>query len=240
MSPKDRRYQVGCILLVTWGLLLGAPLNPIITADQVWRRVDPPSLLDPDSLVINELNHEFETFFRKHQQLIGSSKSWALLDPQIAEIESIELFVDIHIKYRSDFSQYLSFDHLATDVEIAHTGSDDCDGRAILATSLLLHRGYNAWVLVGPRHYSVGVILGSGRMLYILQEAGAMWWIFRFNSTQTIFNWPTILGKLVEGSYLAFIFLILMLSILNREALYGKTVVLSAYLGFMIFFLVFV
>ncbi len=82
---------------MTWCLILGAPLNPIITADQIWRRVDPPSLLDPDSLVINELNNEFETFFRKHQQLIGSSKSWALLDPQIAEIESLELFVDIHL-----------------------------------------------------------------------------------------------------------------------------------------------
>jgi len=225
---------------VTWGFLLGAPLNPIITANQVRRRVDPPSLLDPDSLVIYELNLEFETFFRKHQQLIGSSKSWALLDPQIAEIESIELFIEFHIEYRSDFDQYLTFDHLATDVEIARAGSDDCDGRAILATSLLLHRGYDVWVLVGPRHYSVGVILGLGRMLYILQEAGARWWVLRFNDNQTIFNWPTIFGKLVEGSYHAFIFLTLMLSILNREVLYGKFVVLAAYLGFMTFFLIFV
>lgn len=223
---------------MTWGLLLGAPLNPIITTDQVWRRVDPTTLLDPDSLEITELNHEFETFFRKHQQFFGSSKTWALLDPQIAEIESIELFVKIHIKYRSDFSQYLTIDHLATDVEIACAGGDDCDGRAIFATSLLLHRGYDAWVLVGPRHYSVGVILGSGRMLFILQEAGARWWVLRFNGTKTIYNWPTILGKLVEGSYLAFIFLTLMLSILNREALYGKTVVLSAYLGFLTVFLI--
>jgi len=189
-------------------------------------------------LEIAELNNEFETFFRKHQQFFGSSKTSALLDPQIAEIESIELFVEIHIEYRSDFGQYLTFNHLAADVEIARAGSDDCDGRAILATSLLLHRGYDAWVLVGPRHYSVGVILGSGRTLYILQGAGARWWVLRFNGTQTIFNWPTIFGKLVEGSYIAFIFLTLMLSILNRETLYGKTVVLSAYLGFLTFFLV--
>ena len=240
MSPKSRRYHVVCILLVTLYLLLGAPLKPSMIGDQVWRRVDPPSLLDPNSLVINELNQEFETFFRKHQQLSTCSKTGALLDLQIAEIESIELFVEMHIEYRSDFGQYLAFDHLATDIEIDHAGSDDCDGRAILATSLLLNRGHDAWVLIGPRHYSVGVILSSGVMVQILRETGGKWWVLRFNDTQIVYNWPTILGKFVEGSYHAFIFLTLMLSILNREALYGKSVVLVVYLGFMTFFLIFV
>ena len=233
---KGRAQLLACFLIAGYIILLGAPLNPFVVVDQVERRVDLSSLIDPNALPIAELNQEFEAFLRTREHPSVTSSSQGLMDPQIVELMSIELFVYLRIGYRSDFVQHLAVDHLATDVEIARAGSDDCDGIAIIATSLMLHRGYDAWVLVAPGHTWVEVILSSDCVLHFLKEFSARNWHIKFNGTQTIYNWPLIFGKLIICSYIAATFLALMIPILHRATLYGRTFVLAVYLGVIVTF----
>lgn len=239
MRRNERAHYLAYFLLVSSFILLGAPLNPFIVVDQIERRVNPNSLLDPNSLVVAEFNQEFEAFLQIRKPTSRSSQVQALLDPQVTEIESVEAFVRSCIKYHSDFFQYLALDHLATDIEIVKKRNDDCDGRAILAASLLLHRGYDAWIIVAPRHYCVEIILGSGRVLHILEEKRAGEWYLKFNGTQMIYHWPMVL--MLVGSYVTVTILALMLPIglyriLTKNTLYRTLVlfVLVIYFGFIV------
>jgi len=232
-------------LIICAFILLGAPLNPFDVPDQFERRVNPPSMINPDTVAIAELNQEFEAFVQTHLPpsmpylpSFRTPQSEAFRDPDITELKNVEYFLVIRIGYRSDFIQYQALDYLATDIEVIHTGSDDCDGLAILATSLLLHRGYDAWVLVSPSHTWVEILLDSGRVRLFFEELESppSGWYFKFNRTQTIYNWPWILGKLLVYSYLAVIFLGLMLPIVNNDILSGRNLVLTGYLGAIVTF----
>lgn len=234
-----------CILIICTFILIGAPLNPFDVPDQFERRVNPPSMINPDSVAIAELNQEFEGFVQTHLppsklHLTPSRtpESKAFRDPDITELKNIEYFLVTRIGYRSDILQYQALDYLATDIEVIQTGSDDCDGLAILATSLLLHRGYDAWVLISPSHTWVEILLDSGqvRLFFEELESPPSGWYFKFNRSQTIYNWPWILGKLLVYSYLAVIFLGLMLPIVNNDILSGRNLVLTGYLGAIVTF----
>jgi len=233
-STKRAKY-LGFALMTSVFIIFGAPCNPLTIYNQVERHLDPTSLLNPNSLSISQFNNEFESFLTSYQT---NSKSSQQYNPQIIEISSLETFVRSRIKYRSDFFQYLVFDHLATDSEIIQVKIDDCDGRAILASSLLIYRGYDAWVIAAPGHYWVEINLNNDQM-HILEEESSGTWYFKFNGTNTVYNWSMVL--ILIGSYIFVIYLALIFSIGLYQSLSANTTyrtliifVLSMYFGFIV------
>ena len=224
----------GYALLVSVFILFGAPFNPLSASTQVGRHLDPTSLLNPNTSTVSQLNNEFESYL--NSQHINSKSSQHLLISQITEISSLETFIHSYIDYRSDFFQYLVFDHLATDIEIMQSRIDDCDGKAIVTTSLLLYRGYDAWVKAGPGHYWVEINLNNDR-IHILEEEGSGTWYFKFNGTSIIYNWK--MAVLLLSSYVLVIYLAITLSVGFYHSLLINTtyrtlliLVLTLYFGF--------
>jgi len=191
------------VLITNFLLFFGGSINPLVLNEQLHRRIDPSSLLEPDSPQISVVNTKFEKvlLFAKNRTEIPDNVE----SPRIYEIKLIEAFVWSHVKYKSDFIQYLAVDHLATTSEVLDSKRDDCDGRAILAGSLLLHRGYDAWVFVSWTHWWVEVLLEDGSTLQILtQRSNNPWsWYMKFNDAERVFRGSRVIGFILYNFLLA-------------------------------------
>lgn len=190
------------ILSVSFLLLFGGSFNPLGLETQLERRLDPPSLLEPDNPEIKELNTEFTTRFQldtPRNEMKNNIES-----PKVHEITFLETFILTHVKYGADITQYLTIDHLATTTEVLDMMKDDCDGRAILTTSLLLHRGYDAWVVVAWTHWWVEVLL-EGSTLQILKQnyRASKSWYMKFNATEIVVREFHMIGFVFYNFFLA-------------------------------------
>jgi hypothetical protein len=74
------------------------------------------------------------------------------------EINLIEKFVYRNIRYVSDYENWSNAEYWPTAEEVWARGREDCDGRAVLAVSILRSRGYpSAKLVVGLHHMWVTV-----------------------------------------------------------------------------------
>ncbi len=74
-------------------------------------------------------------------------------DPALVElIPVIEDVVTHHVPYAFDWDTWGVMDHLPTVSEVMAVGRDDCDGRAVVAASLLRRLGFRAWLVTDLRH----------------------------------------------------------------------------------------
>ena len=156
--PRTQREIVLCLctismVLTLFILLLGGSLNPLLWDEQFGRRRTPTQLIDPFSSPIQTINSEFE---EEYGELLGGEDSLDL-DPHVCEIS--EMYIRSLIEYKGDITNYLCIDHLATTEEVIQRGKDDCDGQAVLIASLLIHRGYDARVVLGYAHVWVEVTI---------------------------------------------------------------------------------
>lgn len=193
------------VLLSNFLLFFGGTLNPLAVGEQFRRRMQLTSLLDPSNPDIGALNGNFELFLQESEQIAKTRDKFNSLEEY--EVSMVEIFTYLRVKYKTDLMQYLAIDHRPTVSEVMRTGVDDCDGRAILAATLLLFRGYDAWVLAGPWHHWVQVILGNGSSLQILEKKGIGMdiWYLRFNDLVVVFNYVQTIGYVFYKGFNAFL-----------------------------------
>ncbi|MFQ5821419.1 MAG: hypothetical protein ACE5I5_15650 [Candidatus Heimdallarchaeota archaeon] len=183
---KKRTLVVVWLILSNFLLFFGGTINPLTAGEQFRRRTQLTSLLDPRNPDIGALNDDFEQFLHESEQVVKTSDDFSSLVEY--EVKMVEIFTYLRVKHKSDLMQYLTVDHLPTVGEVMRSGVDDCDGRAIFAATLLVYRGYDAWVLANPVHYWVEIILGNGIHLRILGKKGVDTWYLRFDNQETVFN----------------------------------------------------
>ncbi|MGD8450658.1 MAG: hypothetical protein PVJ57_02470 [Phycisphaerae bacterium] len=64
----------------------------------------------------------------------------------------VERVVYRHIPYAWDWDVWGVMDYLPTTAEVLEKGREDCDGRAVVAASLLRRMGYKAWLASDLKH----------------------------------------------------------------------------------------
>jgi len=73
-------------------------------------------------------------------------------DDAQTHLEKVQRFVVQHIPYRFDWQVWGVADYLPTVAEVIQRGTEDCDGRAVIAASLLRKLGYDARLVANSAH----------------------------------------------------------------------------------------
>jgi len=119
---------------------------------QHWR--DPNALVEPDAPAIQPLVDELRPHLRDD------------LPPRDA-LKRVERYVCNKIPYEWDWNTWGVADYLPTVAEVLQMGKEDCDGRAVVAASLLRNFGFNAQLVTDFAHVWVktdrGEIMGPGK-----------------------------------------------------------------------------
>lgn len=102
-----------------------------------WR--DPNLLIEPDAPAIQPLVEELRPHMTDD------------LSPREA-LQYVEQFVYEKIPYEWDWNTWGSADYLPTVTEAIEMGREDCDGRAVVAASLLAKFGFNAQIVTDFAH----------------------------------------------------------------------------------------
>lgn len=114
-----------------------------------WR--DPNALIEPDAAVIQPMLEELRPLLAD--------------DPLPREaLQRVERFVYQKIPYAWDWVTWGTVDYLPTVTEAVEMGREDCDGRAVVAASLLQNLGFEAQIVTDFTHVWVktdkGEIMG--------------------------------------------------------------------------------
>lgn len=120
--------------------------NPVLLVRQIAHLLDTESLIQPDLPAMPAINREID-------QLIATNV------PPLTEFKAVERFVYRRIQYQYDWHGWWNLDYWPTAAEVWERKREDCDGRAVLAVSILRARGYpearlvanlqHVWVAVG-------------------------------------------------------------------------------------------
>ncbi|MCE9582590.1 MAG: hypothetical protein K8T20_08870 [Planctomycetes bacterium] len=100
---------------------------------------DPNALIAPGDSAVAKLSAEVDANMPK-----GLDRP-----KQIAWIEG---FIENRIVYTNDWDQWLNVDYWPTPTETMATGHEDCDGIAVVAASLLKHRGFSPRIQASYEH----------------------------------------------------------------------------------------
>ncbi len=193
---------VGLLTIVY--LFTGFTPNPLAWPDQINHRIALTETIKPQDPQIKVLNYEFEYYFTNKFIVLSSYPS----DPDELEIYAVSRFISQRITYGEDITNYLSWDYRPSISEVLNRGSDDCDGLAIVACSLLILRGYDSYVVIGKWHAWVEVELDNERVMTIL-DAGLESispWHTRFNTEELEFREITLLDSILHN-FLLILFL---------------------------------
>lgn len=139
-----------------FGLTLLAVLFPypgrLLSHLRHWR--DPNALIEPEAPAIQPLIDELRP------QLNGQLSAKDTL-------KTIQDYVYKRIPYKWDWLTWGVADYLPTVDEVIEMGYEDCDGRAVVAASLLTHFGYHAEIVTDFTHVWVktehGETMGPGK-----------------------------------------------------------------------------
>jgi len=119
---------------------------------QHWR--DPQSLVEPDAQGIVEMVSELQPRLR----------------PELSARETlkvVERFVYDKVPYAYDWETWGTADYIPTVSEVFEMGHEDCDGRAVVAASMLQRLGYKAELVTDFTHVWVktdkGETMGPGK-----------------------------------------------------------------------------
>jgi hypothetical protein len=81
--------------------------------------------------------------------------------PLASLVEPTERAVNERVSYAYDWQTWGVMDYLPTVEEVLREGREDCDGRAVLAASLLRRLGCNAWLVCDLKHTWVAAREGT-------------------------------------------------------------------------------
>lgn len=117
-----------------------------------WR--DPNALIEPDAVAIRPLVEELR------QQMDEDL-------PPAEALKLVERFVHEKLEYDWDWNTWGTVDYLPTVTEALQKGKEDCDGRAVVAASLLRNFGFEAQIVTDFSHVWVktdkGETMGPGK-----------------------------------------------------------------------------
>ncbi len=146
--------------------------NPRLFVRQIGRLADLDALIDPDEPRLAALHEQFAA--RVPPDL-----------PNRALHQRVEQFVYETIPYDWDWNVWGSVDYTPTVAEVFDAGREDCDGRAVLAASLLRRMGREAALATDLRH--VWVTVGKDELMGPGGEKTAV-----STPTGTKVNWRTL------------------------------------------------
>lgn len=120
--------------------------NPVLLVRQVHHLLNMEQLIQPDLPAMPEINREID-------RLIETNT------PALTEFKAVERYVYRRIPYQYDWHGWANLDYWPTAAEVWERKREDCDGRAVLAASILRARGHaearlvanlqHVWVAVG-------------------------------------------------------------------------------------------
>lgn len=127
--------------------------RPLLFVEHVRRWKNPNQLVNPDSPALAPLADEVRT----------------LMPPDGAPsdvLKVVEKFVLKRVAYEWDWNNWGNADYIPTVEEALEKGKEDCDGRAVVAASLLTRIGYPAQIVTDFSHVWVsteqGDLMGPG------------------------------------------------------------------------------
>ena len=136
-----------CLKLLLFGLVTLVVLypNPILLIKQVRHLADVESLIQPGLPAMAEINRDIN-------RLLPTNAT-----PQ-KEFQTVERFVYQKIKFQYDWYNWGNLDYWPTAAEVWDRKREDCDGRAVLAVSILRARGFkDARIVANLNHVWVAV-----------------------------------------------------------------------------------
>jgi hypothetical protein len=133
--PFIWRLAVKGLLLFLIVLFVLFP-HPGLLYKQIQHLRNVESLIQPDLPEIAEINRELDD-----QLGDGSSRA--------EEFKAVERYVYRNIAYKFDWFNWGNLDYWPTAKEVLERKTEDCDGRAILAASILRARGFKTARVVG-------------------------------------------------------------------------------------------
>ncbi|MEK6674441.1 MAG: transglutaminase-like domain-containing protein [Planctomycetota bacterium] len=93
-------------------------------------------------------------------------------------LKRVERFVYRHVPYEWDWNTWGNADYLPTVTEVLTKGHEDCDGRAVVAASLLQRFGYRASLVTDFTHVWVktdqGELMSPGKTKAVVTENGRL------------------------------------------------------------------
>jgi hypothetical protein len=152
--------------IVILGCVLFAVLypNPVLFFKQIQNFLDMESLIQTNFNEIDVINREID----------------AVLPPDAdreQELHTIQHYVYEHIRYEYDWENWGNIDFWPSAEQVWERKKEDCDGRAVLAVSILRSRGFESAKLVGNiRHIWVDVdqyeLMGPDKEQTLKSEGG--------------------------------------------------------------------
>ncbi|MHC4698574.1 MAG: transglutaminase-like domain-containing protein [Planctomycetota bacterium] len=147
------RLPIKCALFALALLVVCFPYpDRLFSHIRHWR--DPNALIEPGALALHPLIEELE------------SKLNADLSAKDT-LGAIQNYVYKKIPYEWDWKTWGNADYLPTVTEAVEMGREDCDGRAVVAASLLSHFGFDAEIVTDFAHVWVktehGETMGPGK-----------------------------------------------------------------------------
>ncbi len=151
-APWPIRWSIKSAIFVIISFFVCFPY-PIrfVTHVQRWR--NPNALIEPQSPALDAL-------FQELQPSLDSEKD----DAKILAL--VERFVYSKIEYAWDWDTWGMADYIPTVAEAVEQGHEDCDGRAVVAASILARLGYHSELVTDFTHVWVktnkGELMGPG------------------------------------------------------------------------------
>ncbi|TWT43984.1 hypothetical protein RAS1_03880 [Phycisphaerae bacterium RAS1] len=151
-----RRWHAGPLLfraplkLLLLGITVGLVLYPKFWLVPAWlgRLGDMNAMIEPANPRLTGMEREARDLLRGDEA-----------PPQV--LKAVESVVYHHIPYVHDWDLWGVMDWLPTVDETLDAGREDCDGRAVIAASLLRRMGYDAWLISDLKHTWVGTPAGE-------------------------------------------------------------------------------
>ncbi len=150
-APNNMRwYARWLIKWVIFGLAYGVVCfpHPTLLVRHLQHWSNPEALIEPNA-------PQLEPFVKELRSQIGNGP------PDRATLAAVEKFVYRKIPYAWDWNTWGMADYLPTVAEVIGKGREDCDGRAVLAGSLLTRLGVPARLVTDFTHVWIDTDLGA-------------------------------------------------------------------------------
>ena len=160
----------GIFVLFAVGVLFP---NPVLFGRQIYRYLHIETLMQADFPGMSTINAELDRGLP------------ANASPQ-AEFLAVQEYVYRHIRYEYDWDNWGNLDYWPSAAQVWERQREDCDGRAILAASILRARGFHSATLMGNLHH-IWVKVDQAELMEPDRESN-----LKRVGQKTVIQWPSL------------------------------------------------